>query len=987
VLGPDGTVYFGIATTKQLTGGLYAFTPDGAFKWRSNVTESSCDPAVASDGTIYIGSSEGYLYAVNPDGSLKWKFYTGDNTNAWYGSKALIAADGTIYIAAFPPGSGAPALFAVNPDGSLKWQAAGVADPESATAIGPDGTVYCGDTGTVRAINLDGSVKWEESNIGGGDLHLALGPDGTIYAGSQWHLFALNQDGSMKWDYSGSLFYSAPSIGADGTIYAACSSPDRLLALNPDGSMKWQTPHSSIYSSWSPAVGADGSIYVGGWCDDPNNPNQSCFFSFSPGGTMNGAIEVGKNIWDAFIGNSQGHGASIGPDGTVYATAGNLIYAFNTSSTGPAKSSWPMYGHDSARTGQLVLPSTFSISGRITSHGSGLAGVSIDLEGKQGPGPSVGLSSGLLNRTTTDSKGNYSFPGLHNGSYTVTPTLTGYTFSPVSSKVEVNGGHATVNEIAATLDTVDGTVKWNSFNFQSTSEPALALDGTIYVGANTEVNAFNPDGSVKWSHQTACTIGAVSVGSDGTVYLADDCGGGLGSGLYALKPNGAPRWSHPTQIITLNPAIASDGTIYVVKNTDPSNVYTEMSMVALNPNGSQKWSSAVIKGHPISDPAIGPDGAIYFSADNSPSQQGNNRYGLYAVDPLKGGIKWRFASGDNLMEPTFGSDGTIYLGSGGHNFYAINPDGNLKWEISSSNEPNFSNFQTLSPVIGADGAIYFATFDGRLLALNPDGSVKWWIPPRSSLEFAQGAVPALGLDGTIYATGASSLAAVDPVDGTIRWNLKFASENSGIFISPDGVLYLNSQGLLAVNSGSMGLAKAPWPTLWHDNQHTSNYSYAAPKKLTITAKDQSVVYGGSLPPLTYTVSPDVRLKTTPTCVSSVNERSNAGEYPDAITCSGASAEGYWISYVSGDMKVYQATLRVAADNKSMKQGGPLPKLTAGYSGFVNGDSPAVLSGAPSLSTKATAASKPGRYTITVGQGTLKARNYIFRFVDGILTIQ
>ena len=437
-----------------------------------------------------------------------------------------------------------------------------------------------------------------------------------------------------------------------------------------------------------------------------------------------------------------------------------------------------------------------------------------------------------------------------------------------------------------------------------------------------------------------------------------------------------------------NPSIASDGTIYVLENTDPSEVNTKMSVVAVNPNGSRKWSSAVIEGRQNSSPAVGPDGTIYFSADNYPSQQGNNRFGLYAVDPLNGGVKWRFATGDNLTEPTFGSDGTIYAGSGGACFYAINPDGKLKWQIGSPREADIGNYQTWSPVIGADGTIYFASGAGDLLAFNPDGSNKWRINNTYSISFAWG-VPAIGLDGTVYASG-YTLMAVDPVDGTTRWNhgLPYQNPTGGIFIGNDCTLYLNSKGLLAVNSGSMGLAKAPWPALCHDNQHTCNYSYVPPQEMTITADNQNVTYGGPLPPLTYKVSPNVQLKTAPSCVSSANGSSNAGEYPGAVTCSGASADGYWIKYVSGDMTVNPATLtvKVKADSESMNQGGPLPNFTAAYSGFVNGDTQAVLKGAPSLSTTATAASPAGQYPIIVGQGTLQAANYIFKLVNDTLTI-
>ena len=75
-------------------------------------------------------------------------------------------------------------------------------------------------------------------------------------------LYALNPDGSLKWSYqTGGEVYSSPAIGADGTVYVG-SCDGKVYALNPDGSLKWSyTTGDSVYSS--PAIGADGTVYVG----------------------------------------------------------------------------------------------------------------------------------------------------------------------------------------------------------------------------------------------------------------------------------------------------------------------------------------------------------------------------------------------------------------------------------------------------------------------------------------------------------------------------------------------------------------------------------------------------------------------------------------------------------------------------------------------------------------------------------------------------
>ena len=84
--------------------------------------------------------------------------------------------------------------------------------------------------------------------------------------------------------------------------------------------------------------------------------------------------------------------------------------------------------------------------------------------------------------------------------------------------------------------------------------------------------------------------------------------------------------------------------------------------------------------------------------------------------------------------------------------------------------------------------------------------------------------------------------------------------------------------------------------------------------------------------------------------------------------------------------VSKPVLTVTANNASKVTGAPLPTFTATITGFVNGDTLAVVSGAPSLTTTATASSPAGSYPIIAGLGTLSALHYTFAFVNGTLTV-
>jgi hypothetical protein len=69
-------------------------------------------------------------------------------------------------------------------------------------------------------------------------------------------------------------------------------------------------------------------------------------------------------------------------------------------------------------------PSTYAISGKVS-----------------GSAATLTLSGAGAGTAQTDSSGNYSFSGLANGSYVVAPSQSGYSFSPSTASVSVNGGN------------------------------------------------------------------------------------------------------------------------------------------------------------------------------------------------------------------------------------------------------------------------------------------------------------------------------------------------------------------------------------------------------------------------------------------------------------------------------------------------------------------------------------------------------------------
>jgi outer membrane protein assembly factor BamB len=259
----------------------------GAEKWRFATTgDVESSPTIGPDGTLYVGADDARVYALDSrTGVLKWYFTFPDDSDT--DSSPALGADGTVYI-----GSDKGTLYALNGlTGHLNWSFVAIGEISGAPALGPDGTVYVSALNSAkteaRTYALDGAsglLKWVKSLPSDAKASVALGSDGTVYVSGVKLPDALGSDlravvwaldgktGSLTWERlleAGSQGVSAPSLGADGTVYVHAGKPvavggiGMLTALDPvTGRVNWEAATNGSSNS-SPAIGADGTVYVG----------------------------------------------------------------------------------------------------------------------------------------------------------------------------------------------------------------------------------------------------------------------------------------------------------------------------------------------------------------------------------------------------------------------------------------------------------------------------------------------------------------------------------------------------------------------------------------------------------------------------------------------------------------------------------------------------------------------------------------------------
>lgn len=379
--------------------------------------------------------------------------------------------------------------------------------------------------------------------------------------------------------------------------------------------------------------------------------------------------------------------------------------------------------------------------------------------------------------------------------------------------------------------------------------PALSQDeGTVYFGTSY-LTSFTEDfglyaldasdGALRWVYPTGeSPVRSVPVVDDqGAVYFVVDNRpapaatvmdklikvDSMGSFLWSFDIN--PSHAADSGKGSSSPALGLDGTVYAAGD----------ALYAVSPDGTLKWSAGNSSELLRSSPVVADSGTVYLAFHN---------YDLKAFDPDDGTISW-FLSGIPedwyFGSPAIGADGTIYLGTDGGKFYAVNPGGTIDWTYDTQVEDGYAWNIRSSPAIGPDGTIYFGTSQGqwnspstmpRFYALNPDGTRKWFFAPSELLAQEPDVThhdfyssPAIGSDGTVY-TGheLGSVYALDPDDGSVKWKYDTFQAFTGASpaLKSDGTLFIGRLygNLYALKTDGGGLnSSSPWPKSRGDSRN------------------------------------------------------------------------------------------------------------------------------------------------------------------------
>ncbi|MGA2694019.1 MAG: PQQ-binding-like beta-propeller repeat protein, partial [Opitutaceae bacterium] len=300
----------------------------------------------------------------------------------------------------------------------------------------------------------------------------------------------------------------SPAVGPDGTVYVG-SNDNSFYAISQAGSILWSYAGQSVFDTSSAAIGSDGTVYAG--CTDGN------VYAFGTGGTLKWVYTMPEPTSGSGPDNGVSSSPAVGSDGTIYVHDDNgNLYALT--SAGVLKWSAPVSGVSYAAP-------TIAADGTI---------------------------------------------------YIANDAGSVYAFNP------------------------DGSQKWvyttPVSGEQIYTAPAIDSSGNLYFGTlSGNVYSIDPNKNLRWTYALGDAMTSAPALANGSVYF-----GGYDGYLYSLgTSSGALNWKYNlgTQVRASAPAVDSNGVVYV--GSYDHNIYAvSASGTLVRIYASDDWirSSPVIAG-------------------------------------------------------------------------------------------------------------------------------------------------------------------------------------------------------------------------------------------------------------------------------------------------------------------------------------------------------------------------------------------------------
>lgn len=294
-------------------------------------------------------------------------------------------------------------------------------------------------------------------------------------------------------------------------------------------------------------------------------------------------------------------------------------------------------------------------------------------------------------------------------------------------------------------------------------------------------------GGSPWSFKTGKGIFSTPViDSEGVAYF-----GSADRMFYAVQPDGSERWHFPTgEIIDSAAALHSDGAITFISGDGfMYHLKTGADIANAADRVVWKFDASTLPGRGYinwweGNVTIGFDGALYA---------GNTNWNYYAVNP-DGTVRWNYPTGNNCWSnAAFGDDGSIYWGSLDLKVRRVAPDGKERWGKYTWGPV------AASAAIGSDGTLYIGSFDSYFYALEASSGKRKWTFKTGDHIYSSAALgeDKEGNTTSVYFGSADGILYCLDTEGGLRWSFDTGDpirSSPALGVAPEGgeIVYFGS---------------------------------------------------------------------------------------------------------------------------------------------------------------------------------------------------
>lgn len=898
----------------------------------------------------------------------------------------------------------------------ITTSADGILGPEG-VAVDPHGDVYIADTENNRVVmeTLSGNTYTQSVVI---PVVVPLG------------LAGVNAPGSLTY--------------AGGALYVADSFNDRILKVTYDSTTKVYTKTTvstgTLNAPQGVAVDGSGNVYIadtndkrvakdtpgqstnfGAWPVASKSTAATLTFTFDSGGKIGApAIKMLSPGLAAFTNTATGTCIR----GTAFATGKTctLLLTFK-----PNVEGFAFANAELTNSGNNVIASAevfgTGVGSRLLYPSNG-SDSTIGTALKTSSGVAIDLSENVYVADTGNDRILKEVRGT-GGTYTqsvVAKSLSSPTWIAVDASGDVffneSGTKSIIEETPGTGSTYTQTVVYGvGASSADTLDPgpiAVDRDGNLWVSFPGKIQEFTL-ASGTWKAGTKITIDVlppqgtvpillnpVSLAVDwmGNVYVGESNYSTLveqrilkfspgASGYYAEEL--VEEGTYPTSI-----AADSLGNLYVVDNADRVHVFV--------PTGIEKTTSA------------GVDQGSYLGTILATQTSLSNPIGIAA--DTTGGVYIANAGSSKILRETWGGSPSFLFGavqegqSSGSKSQSLLEIGNTPLSLtvpSTGQNPTLPAAYSLNSSAAAACPVLTSSSEAEEIAPGVPCTITISFSPPSTGSYPGSLTYQYTVTGgttykTIFPLGGTGIAPVPtitwPAPAPIAYGTALSATQLDATASYNGNnvpgTFTYTPALGAVLGGGTQTLKVTFvPSgIGYSNASASVTIDVTPVPLFVVADSFSRIYGSPNPAFTLSyiglVNGDTQSVLRGAAVLSVEATPQFpwGYYPITVTPGNLSSPNYSLTFVDGTLVITQAPLTVTAGNVEVANSGGIPNpYPCSFTGLVNGDTTAVVSGVCGTNAQNYANSPAGTYTVTPAVGNLSALNYYFsNFVPGTLTI-